>query len=62
MGTINLSGQRGLFCRYGCEVDGKRWYVQPKSDVRMEDLHAAIAVRNAHELAEHGAVFPVPVE
>lgn len=59
MGTINLSGQRGLFCRYDCEVEGKRWYVVPKSSDRFEDLVEAIAVRNAHELTQHGAVFPV---
>jgi hypothetical protein len=60
LGSINMSGQRGLFCRYACEVEGRRWYVLPKSSDRFEDLVEAIALRNAHELIEHGAVFLVP--
>lgn len=59
LGMLMMSERRGLFCRYGCEIDGHPWFVIPDSDSSWDDLQAAIALRDAHEVKEHGAVFVV---
>jgi hypothetical protein len=59
LGTFMMSERRGLFCRYDCEVNGRPWYVLPKTTSSSDDLQAAVATRDAHEIAEHGKVFMV---
>jgi len=54
-----MSERQGLFCRYDCQINGRPWHVIPKSSSSLDDLKAAISTRDAHEVAEHGAIFVV---
>lgn len=56
-----MSERRGLPCRFNCEIEpGRPWAAIPKTSSDRKDLEAAIAERNAHELAVHGEVFFTP--
>lgn len=59
LGVVMMSERRGLFCRYECISNGMPWAAHPKTESSWEDMKAAIALRDAHEVREHGALFLV---